>query len=81
MIRTVQGEHTLLKTAAASPATAATAASRIEPLIGVEELLQAATVQDSAADQAATVAGMVILYSNSIHYQCLAANEEWVFTL
>ena len=81
MIRTVQGEHTLLKTAAASPATAATAASRIEPLIGVEELLQAATVQDSAADQAATVAGMVILYSNSIHYQCLAANEERVLTL
>ena len=81
MIRTVQGEHTLLKTAAASPATAATAASRIEPLIGVEELLQAATVQDSAADQAATVAGMVILYSNSIHYHCLVANEEWVFTL
>ena len=51
------------KTAAASPATAAAAAaSRIEPLIGVEELLQAATVQDSAADQAATVAGMVISY-------------------
>jgi len=43
---------------AASPATAATAASRIEPLIGVEELLQAATVQDTAADQAATVAAV-----------------------
>ena len=81
MIRTVQGEHTLLKTAAASPATAATAASRIEPLIGVEELLQAATVQDSAADQAATVTGMVILYNNSIHYQCLAANGERVLTI